>query len=317
MTEPLRSIDLKPTEGSCGPDLSAAPAPPPPAAEPVFPTDTVVVDVSKELGITLQSPEETAAVGGGYCVMWMCWLSLQMSKNNKIWRNDATRKDRIGQYAGVYRNAHYYYTGRSVSRMADQVRGTIAEFDGRRTTPGRTPKSSETGEKHSTKGDPFALVALAAPTLVEPVRKIVRGEAKKDTSLTTDKDRRFYAPLLSKADYGYDLAVKAYAGKDKVTTSLQEVVAKGDKPVMFHNLLHTGRSADGKTNSHALLSIYYPPAFTGGPPELHVLTTYPDVQIPGGVLITDIAKVLKSIRSQGGRKTRRRKNTRRRATRRS
>jgi hypothetical protein len=306
---------------ACGPVLPPEPAPPVPVTSvTLFPEGTKVIDISKELGIAIQSAEEGQILGGGYCVMWMLYLALRIVKNNDIWGTGVPYATRREAYRILYYNTRVDYPPVVVSAMADWVREKVNTFNGKaRTQSARVIKGSD-GKLTSTQGNPFKQVNVMAP-VVEPVKKIIRGETKGSPDGDVELGGggggggggRFYAP--SGSAHGYDMHVKSLIDRPQmVRPKLRELIDRGDKPVLF-NLLTREKKAGADANSHALLAIYFPAAFTGGVPEVHVLTTYPilpqEIENIRTIHVPGVAKA--GRRRMTFRKNRKQKATRRRS----
>lgn len=309
-------------EKACGPVLPdvepTAPAPAPAEGVTLFPVGTEVKDISKDVGIAIQTGEENEILGGGYCVMWMLYLAIQVVRMDPLWKEGVPYESRREAYYRMYYNARLNYTtGGNVSAMADSVRKEVDTFNGKtKSTPARIVPGKVVGTKTDTKGSPFVRIDVMAPT-VTAVKKIIRGEKKgiKDGDVELGGGAgggvggRFYAPS-SPLTYGYDMYVKSLIEQPQmVSDNLRESIEKGDKPVIFNILMRKQTQSGG---SHALLAIYFPAAFTGGVPEVHVLTTYPIHPIE----IKNIQTI--RVAAKAGRRRRTFKKTRRsrRATRR-
>ena len=308
-------------EKACGPVLPdvepTPPAPAPAEGVPLFPVGTKVIDISKDVEIAIQTGEENKILGGGYCVMWMLYLAIQVVRMDPLWKEGVPYESRREAYYRMYYNARLTYTtGSKVSAMADSVRKEVDTFNGKtKSTPARIVPGKVVGTKTDTKGSPFVRIDVMAPT-VTVVKKIIRGEKKKDDDGDVEVGGgaggggggRFYAP--SKSSFGYDMYVKSLIEQPQmVSLKLRELIEKGDKPVIFNILMRKQTQSGG---SHALLAIYFPAAFTGGVPEVHVLSTYPIHPIE----IENIRTI--RVAAKAGRRRRTFKKTRRsrRATRR-
>ena len=306
-------------EKACGPVLPdvepTAPAPAPAEGVPLFPVGTKVIDISKGVGKTIQTGAENVKLGGGYCVMWMLYFALRVVRMDPLWKEGVPYETRREAYRDLYHNTILAYpSGSDVSNMADLVRERINTFKGIRSTPGRIV--TKEGKKTNTKGDSFGRIDTMAP-IVTAVKKIIRGEGKDDGDGDVEVGGgaggggggRFYAPS-SPSSFGYDMYVKSLIEQPQmVSLKLRESIEKGDKPVIFNILVRKQTQSGG---SHALLAIYFPAAFTGGVPEVHVLTTYPIHPIE----IENIRTI--RVAAKAGRRRRTFKKTRRsrRATRR-
>lgn len=268
-------------EKECGPPLpDVKPVPPAPAeGKTLFPVGTKVIDISKDVGVPLQNVTENVKLGGGYCVMWMLYLALRVVKMNKLWGEGVSYETRKQAYKTMYDQTYASFTRHTnVSDMADLVREKVNTFNGKtRSMKARVIKASD-GKITSTQGDPYTKSSVMEPT-VTAVKKIIRGEGKDDQDGDVEVGGgaggggggRFYAP--SDSVYGYDIHVKSLIDQPQmVRPKLRELIEKGDKPVIFNVLM---RQQKAGASNHALLAIYFPAAFTGGVPEVHVLTTYP------------------------------------------
>ena len=250
--------------------------------------------------------------------MWMLYLALQVVRMDPLWKEGVPYESRREAYYRMYYNATLTYTtGGNVSAMADSVRKEVDTFNGKtRSTPGRIVPGKVVGTKTNTKGDSFGRIDTMAPIVIA-VKKIIRGEKKGsgdgDVELGGGAGGgvggRFYAPSSS-LSFGYDMYVKSLIEQPQMVSSkLRESIEKGDKPVIFNILMRKQTQSGG---SHALLAIYFPAAFTGGVPEVHVLSTYPIHPIE----IENIRTI--RVAAKAGRRRRTFKKTRRsrRATRR-
>lgn len=264
----------------------------PPVRVPLFPTDMEVEDISENNGISLQTPYEAVRLGGGYCVMWMLWLSLRVSNNNLIWKKETTFLQRQAEYKKIYESGLLYT--RDPAKMADSVLQVIAKDQGRRTTRCRLVKDS-TGKVRNTKGDPYADMKVTNEKFVKPTRTILQKRA----------EGKFY--FASLAHNGYDLFVQSTNTEytNLCTKPLEELIKKADKPILLFVYRHPRL---GGTSAHALAAIYYPKEYCQDTktPEFHILSTYTGAPEEQHSIKTMIPHVFQPTATAGRRRTQRR-----------
>jgi hypothetical protein len=258
----------------------------------LFPQDMEVRDISFLLGTQIQTENETKTLGGGYCYMWMLWLSLKVAENEAIWNKTTKFFGRMCAYTAIYDAGRKFVSERNVSGMADEVIAIVDKHNGKtRSQQCRIVKGTK-GKPTNTQGDPFK----------GDVNKKF-GEPIRETLLKNVGDKFYIPPITHK---GYDLFVQSTDSRfsNLCTKQLKESIAKNDKPVLMNILV---QPAAGATSSHALAGIYFPGTYMpGGKPEFHILTTYKILDQDRNTIKTMTPHVFQPTATAGRRKTQRR-----------
>lgn len=265
----------------------------PSVTPPLFPEDMDVEDISENVKIDLQTSLEDRRLGGGYCVMWMLWLSLMVSKNEVIWKKETTFFQRQEEYKKIYQRGQGFYTP-NPAQMADVVIQTIAKDEGRRTTRCRILKDS-TGKVRNTKGNPYEDLKATNEKFMKPVRTIIQKRAGDKFSIAAN------------SHLGFDLFVQSTDPNyvNLCTTQLQDLVKKAERPILISLCIQPKL---GAKFSHAVAAIYYPKEYCldTKTPEFHILSTYASDDIERDNIIAMIPHVIQPTATAGRRKTQRR-----------